>query len=93
MFQETVPAGVGLCGGDEMAHSFAASIDALTGGDESAAVLNREIGELMLRPLYGSSSTQATEPPPAMALALLQMAYCGRSHAALLYNIFYCWSC
>lgn len=49
--QEAVPAGAELCGGDEMAHSIAASIDALTAGDESAAVFKRDIGELMLRPL------------------------------------------
>lgn len=50
VLQEAVPAGVELCGGDAMAVSIAASIDALTAGDESAAVLNRGIGELMLRP-------------------------------------------
>ncbi|CAM9270140.1 unnamed protein product [Ectocarpus sp. 6 AP-2014] len=50
-FEESVPAGVELCGGDEMAISIAASIDGLTAGDESVAVFNRDIGELMLRPL------------------------------------------
>ena len=50
-FQGAVPAGVDLCGGDEMAYSIEASIDALTAGDESAAVFNRDIGELLLRPL------------------------------------------
>lgn len=50
-FQEAVPAGVDLCGGDEMAISLSASIDALTEGDESAAVFKRDGGELMLRPL------------------------------------------
>ena len=49
--QEAVPAGAELCGGDEMAISIAASIDALTAGDESAAVFDRGIGELILRPL------------------------------------------
>jgi len=49
--QEAVPAGVELCGGDEPAISISASIDGLTAGDESAAVLDRGIGDLMLRPL------------------------------------------
>lgn len=49
--QGAVPAGVELCGGDDVIHSIAASFDALTDGDESAAVFNRDIGELMLRPL------------------------------------------
>lgn len=51
MFQEAVPAGVELYGGDEMAFSIEASIDAMTAGDEPTAVFNRDIGELMLRPL------------------------------------------
>lgn len=50
-FQEAVPAGAELCGGDEIAASIAASIDALTAGVESAAVFKRDIGELVLRPL------------------------------------------
>ncbi|CAM9889716.1 unnamed protein product, partial [Ectocarpus sp. 6 AP-2014] len=50
-FEEAVPAGAELCGGDEIAVSIAASIDALTAGDESAAVFKRDVGELVLRPL------------------------------------------
>ncbi|CAM9150528.1 unnamed protein product [Ectocarpus sp. 8 AP-2014] len=50
-FEEAVPAGAELCGGEEIAVSIAASIDALTAGDESAAVFKRDIGELVLRPL------------------------------------------
>eukprot|EP00903_Cladosiphon_okamuranus_P012371 g11596.t1 len=50
-FEGAVPAGVELCGGDEMAHSIAASIDGLTAGDEDAAVFKSDLGELMLRPL------------------------------------------
>eukprot|EP00752_Nemacystus_decipiens_P014976 g13334.t1 len=50
-FEESVPAGVELCGGDEMAISIAASVDGLTAGDESVAVFKRDLGELMLRPL------------------------------------------
>ncbi len=34
-----------------MTMSIAASIDALTDGDESAAIFDRNVGELMLRPL------------------------------------------
>lgn len=49
--QGAVPAGVDLCGGDEMAISIAASVDALIAGDASAAIFNRDLGELMLRPL------------------------------------------
>lgn len=48
--QGAVPAGVELCGGYEVVDSIAASFDALTSGDESAAVFNRDIGELKLRP-------------------------------------------
>lgn len=51
VFQEAVPAGAELCGDDEMTKSIAASIDALTDGDASAAVFDRNVGELMLRPL------------------------------------------
>eukprot|EP00752_Nemacystus_decipiens_P012197 g10813.t1 len=50
-FEEAVPAGVELCGGDDMAHSIASSVDGLTAGDERAAIFNRDIGELILRPL------------------------------------------
>eukprot|EP00903_Cladosiphon_okamuranus_P012376 g11599.t1 len=42
-FEGSVPAGAKLCGGDEPAHSIAASIDALTAGDESAAVFKPDI--------------------------------------------------
>lgn len=51
LFQGAIPAGVELCGGFEMTVSTADSIDALTEGDESAAVFDRGVGELMLRPL------------------------------------------
>lgn len=34
-----------------MAISIAASVDALIAGDASAAIFNRDLGELMLRPL------------------------------------------
>ena len=46
-----MPAGAELCGGEEIAISIAGSVDALTAGDESGAVFDRGIGELMLRPL------------------------------------------
>ncbi len=49
--QDAVPAGEELCGGDEMSISIAAAIDGLTAGDESAAIFDPSIGELMLRPL------------------------------------------
>lgn len=49
--QGAVPAGAELCGGDDMARSVSASVDALIGGDASAAVFKRDIGELMVRPL------------------------------------------
>eukprot|EP00752_Nemacystus_decipiens_P007406 g6624.t1 len=50
-FEGAVPAGVDLCGGDEMAISIAASVDALNAGDASGAIFKRDLGELMLRPL------------------------------------------
>ncbi|CAM9509280.1 unnamed protein product, partial [Scytosiphon promiscuus] len=50
-FERAVPAGVELCGGDDMARSISASIDALVAGDESAAVFKRNVGGLMIRPL------------------------------------------
>ncbi|CAM9676919.1 unnamed protein product, partial [Hapterophycus canaliculatus] len=50
-FQGAVPAGFELCGGDGMAKSISASIDALVAGDESAAVFKRDLGELKVRPL------------------------------------------
>eukprot|EP00903_Cladosiphon_okamuranus_P005324 g5322.t1 len=53
--EEAVTAGAELCGGDEMAVSISASVDALTDGDASAAIFNRNLGELTLRPFV---------PPP-----------------------------
>ncbi|CAN0194683.1 unnamed protein product [Scytosiphon promiscuus] len=50
-FEGAVPAGAELCGGDGMAKSISASIDALVAGDESAAVFKRDLGELTIRPL------------------------------------------
>lgn len=51
MVQGAVSAGTELCGGDELAVSIADALDALTDGDESAAICDRNVGELMLRPL------------------------------------------
>lgn len=48
--QGAVPAGVKLCGGDEMARSIHDSFQRLKAGDESAAIFNRDAGELMIRP-------------------------------------------
>eukprot|EP00752_Nemacystus_decipiens_P008074 g7217.t1 len=50
-FEGAVPAGAELCGGGGMAESISNSIDALLGGDASAAVFKRDAGELMVRPL------------------------------------------
>ncbi|CAN0348362.1 unnamed protein product [Ectocarpus sp. 8 AP-2014] len=49
-FEEAVPAGAARCGGEEMAMSIAASINALATGVESTAVLERNVGELVVRP-------------------------------------------
>lgn len=49
--QEAVPGGVELCGGSLLAESITTSIGDLVAGDESAAVFDKNIGELMLRPL------------------------------------------
>lgn len=48
--QGAVPAGVELCGGDEMARSIHDSFERLKAGDESAAVFKKDVGELMIRP-------------------------------------------
>lgn len=48
--QGAVPAGAELCGGG-VAESISASIDAPLGGNASATVFKRDIGELMVRPL------------------------------------------
>lgn len=48
--QGAVTAGFELCEGDEMAKSIHDSFERLKAGDESAAVFNRDIGELMVRP-------------------------------------------
>lgn len=50
VLQGAIPAGVELCG-EGMAESISASIDALLGGDASAAVFKADIGEIMVRPL------------------------------------------
>ncbi|CAM9200218.1 unnamed protein product, partial [Laminaria digitata] len=50
-FEGAVPAGVELCGGGDMAASIYNSLARLVEGDEHAAIFNRDVGELMLRPL------------------------------------------
>lgn len=50
--QGAVPAGAELCGGRGMAASISVSIDALLGGDASAAVFDKtDDGEITVRPL------------------------------------------
>lgn len=47
--QDAVPAGAELCGGNLVAESISASIGALIDGDETGAVFDRNVGELMVR--------------------------------------------
>ena len=49
--QGAVPAGAELCGGKDMAASIDESLSRLVDGDTHAAIFDRNIGELMLRPL------------------------------------------
>lgn len=49
--QGAVPAGVELCGGGEMAKSIAKSMQRLVDGDGSSPVFDKNVGELLLRPL------------------------------------------
>ncbi|CAN0217950.1 unnamed protein product, partial [Scytosiphon promiscuus] len=50
-FEEAVTAGMELCTGDDMAKSIHDSLERLKAGDESAAVFNKDVGELMVRPV------------------------------------------
>lgn len=48
--QEAIPAGADLCG-DVFVESTSATVSGLMDGDETAAILKRDPGELMVRPL------------------------------------------
>lgn len=47
--QEAIPAGADLCGDVRFAESISATTSRLVDGDETAAVLKRDPGELMVR--------------------------------------------
>lgn len=53
--QEAIPAGADPCGSGRLVESISATtVDGLMDGDETAAILKRDPGELMVRPVRAS---------------------------------------